>query len=320
MSLTSGLEDPTSPVRRFFQDRFPNLRLIKREVREQVVGRPTIRQSEAVPYGTVGTAIDYRISCYFPAARPLLEDDWGTVADLGAGLVDEHLRAQSGARVLVATGFLSQELANQFFLSLRGTLRELSPIARKLAKTDEERLCRHCFTAALFDEIVRYGGISRSLQESLIGALELEALLAQASKASIDDLCQMSWAFYDGQQDLLSAEAVLNPTFDGSRDVGGADADLIVDRCLVEVKTALDPANIKKRSWPWQLLGYALLDYSDTYAVEAVGLYLARQATLVRWPLDEYASKLAGRDVSLNEARRDLKVFLLETTNAPGSA
>jgi len=119
----------------------------------------------------------------------------------------------------------------------------------------------------------------------------------------------MSWAFYDGFADLLARPAVLNPTFDGSLDVGGADADLIVDGCLLEVKTTVDPRALPSKV-VYQLLGYVLLDYSNEFVIDSVGFYLARQAILVRWPLGELLTGIVGRRVSLPRLRREFRTLL----------
>jgi hypothetical protein len=88
-----------------------------------------------------------------------------------------------------------------------------------------------------------------------------------------------------------AGDAVFKPTFSGGSAIGGADADLIVDRCLIEVKATINPGKIGKASWPWQLLGYALLDLDNRYELSELALYLARQGLLLRWPIDEYASR-----------------------------
>jgi hypothetical protein len=59
------------------------------------------------------------------------------------------------------------------------------------------------------------------------------------------------------------------------------------------------------------LLGYVLLDYSDLYRISAVGLYFARQATLVWWPLDQFLFLLGGESVpELDVLRREFKLAL----------
>lgn len=82
MSLTSSLDDRSGPIARFFAMRFPNVRPMQKQFRERLVRRPTIRPAlgEGVPWGTIGTAIDYRMRYYLAAYRPET-----TIAALGTG-------------------------------------------------------------------------------------------------------------------------------------------------------------------------------------------------------------------------------------------
>ena len=67
----------------------------------------------------------------------------------------------------------------------------------------------------------------------------VDELLSIPEDAWVDDLCALSFLFYDKYSHLLSLPFTLNPTFVGSDDVGGADADLIVNGCLIDIKTTI---------------------------------------------------------------------------------
>lgn len=69
MALTWELETKGGRVRNFFEERFPNLRAIKSQVRDEAAAHATIRPDGEVPWGTIGTALDYRLRFYFPAFR-----------------------------------------------------------------------------------------------------------------------------------------------------------------------------------------------------------------------------------------------------------
>ena len=124
----------------------------------------------------------------------------------------------------------------------------------------------------------------------------------------LDDMRELSWKFYDDHNHLLSLPHTLNPAFEGSYDVGGADADLIVDGALLEIKATVRPEiNL---DWIRQLLGYVLLDYSDSHQIKAIGLYMARQGILFQWELEDAIQRLSGdilADIRVLRARfRDL--------------
>lgn len=101
----------------------------------------------------------------------------------------------------------------------------------------------------------------------------------------------MSELFYDQMGGRFTEDAVLNPTFDGSPYiVGGADADVILDSCLIDFKTTIN-AKIEGRAL-YQLLGYSLLDFSNQYGIQRVGFYLPRQGRFITWQLEDLASQL----------------------------
>lgn len=111
----------------------------------------------------------------------------------------------------------------------------------------------------------------------------------------MEDLAALSRAFSGSQGEGLvrgTGEAVLAPNFEGSLDVGGADADTILDGLLVDVKATVMPKVTAEMLR--QLLGYALLDYGDRYGMREVAVYMARQTRLVRWDLGDLLLRESG--------------------------
>ena len=79
---------------------------------------------------------------------------------------------------------------------------------------------------------------------------------------------------------------VLNPTFgEGSRIVGGADADIIIDNTLIDIKTTM---NLKlRREWFHQIIGYYILSriggidgVSPKHKINKLGFYFSRYGEL----------------------------------------
>ena len=123
----------------------------------------------------------------------------------------------------------------------------------------------------------------------------------------------MSTLFYDNYHHLLSLPFIPNPTFVGSDDIGGADADIIVDGCLIEMKASIQPKI--DTQWLFQLVGYALLDYDDHYNIQSVGIYMTRQGKLLQWPIGEFLRLLTGTEtVSLAQLRQEFRT-LSQSTN-----
>lgn len=104
-------------------------------------------------------------------------------------------------------------------------------------------------------------------------------------------------------------KAVCGPVFAGSQWVAGADADLIVDGCLYDVKTRVDPRK-GLPAYLRQLIGYALLDWDDRYGLKSAGFYFARQGKWMSWPLSYLLRQTTGRSsATLLELRKDFRRY-----------
>lgn len=99
------------------------------------------------------------------------------------------------------------------------------------------------------------------------------------------------------------------PAFAGSTDIGGADADFIVDGLLLDCKATTTPTRLGSTEIG-QLAGYLLLDYDDQYRITQVGLYLSRQGTAIAWQVPEFL-RLIGTDEPLPQLRGRLREYLL---------
>jgi hypothetical protein len=226
------------------------------------------------------------------------------VASIGANLTNDQENGLFGA------GVFPYDVAESFFESLDETLHTFQPVGRRLEPAEEQILARYCYVLSLFEEA--YRNLSNAYQYSPLlipnPKESVEELLALPQDAWIDDLCAMSWLFYDHYQHLLSLPSVLNPIFKGNGAVSGSDADLIVDGCLIEIKTSIHP-QIKANTL-WQLAGYILLDSHDTYQICSVGTYLPRQGELFQWSLDDFLHRLTGDEiVSLAQLRREFSIL-----------
>jgi hypothetical protein len=301
MSLTSHLNSLTSPVGQFIKERFSQTAIITKETNSKLRNSVTLLPAaHPWPYDKIGGAIDYRIRYSF---------------DVTPG---KQLAAWTGAHMLpfqledggLVEGPYSLELVEAFFTRLDDIVENIRPVGRRLLVDEERTMARYCFILALFEEVYRSDRYKDGPLLVPYPKQSIDELLTIPEDAWIDDLSQLSFLFYDRCHDLLSRPFILNPTFSGSRDVGGADADLIVDRCLIEIKTSklskIDPG------WLRQLAGYLLLDYNDEHHIQSLGIYMARQGLLFSWPLDEFLNILTGNiDVSLSQLRQDFRQLFL---------
>ncbi|HEY0737227.1 MAG TPA: hypothetical protein VGD69_20080, partial [Herpetosiphonaceae bacterium] len=326
--LTSHLDKKQSPVRQFIHTHFPNTRKMLTLCRQSLTNATTVLPTDvSYPWGLIGTALDYRIRYYF-TATPVKD----LIAYQGVQLIPipEHPDREFWEAILP---MVWPSIFNSYFAKLESDLQEIQPAQRKLPSSQEELLAHHCIMLALCEELYRSASRNNLLltalyqgwteheelflslyrlcsKEKIPTAAELQPimskLLAIPQPSWISDLCTLSWQFYDRYHALLSQPAILNPTFDGSADVNGADADLIVNGCLIEIKTSKNPQ--VKSEWLYQLLGYTLLDYTDRYHLSEVAIYMARQGILLRWTLDEVLNLMAdGVLPPLHELRSEFQ-------------
>ncbi len=208
---------------------------------------------------------------------------WRTLSAQGEGWSVARMR-----RPVLPTG-----VATAFFGGLEMFLKERPP-QRWLGTGPEAELAAYCVGLAFFEDLFRAGPMIRSPLLYPAPAGTAEEILARA-RPWVDDVSQLARAFYADQgQGLLGAgSVVLGPTFAGSSDVGGADADLVADGCLVEFKTTIQPSR-KLTNTLRQLLGYVLLDYDDRLRLNAVGICFVRQRRLVTLELERLLREGSG--------------------------
>jgi len=293
-TLTCELDKPASPVRKFLDACFAVplgqvRRSLPADVRQRLstVVLPPPASLRGGALGTVGTAFDYRVRFYFtaPAARTLTA---GRGASLLWGLEREEELADG---TLVTrepsprSGHFgpSPAVVGGFFAEVDHFVRTCSPQRRRLTGSEEKTLARYCLILALFEEVYRAFG--SPYFDSPLFHLGKDAsvadLVALASADQVADLCAL-WNGLLAEVDLGYESVIYNPVLGfGSL---AADADLILDDCLLELKTSQRP-NLAQ--YLRQLLGYVLLDTGDRYGIRRVGVYLARQRCLATFSLHD---------------------------------
>jgi hypothetical protein len=252
-------------------------------------------------FGTLGTAIDYRMRYYFAVTPSRDLAAWSGAKKVSDKTIWEPAEGLTLApsphyHQIINWSSLSlpKELILDFFRNLDAMLEDVQPAGRKLNQDDEFLLNRYCVVLALFEQCYRAAlrpesPLFTARASSAVGLLQI------APDHWIEDLCAMSELFYSQMGSRFTGDAVLNPTFDGSAYVGGADADVILDSCLIDFKTTIN-AKIEGRAL-YQLLGYCLLDFSNQHGIQRVGFYLPRQGRFLTWHLGDFAAQLHGSNL-----------------------
>jgi hypothetical protein len=285
------IDDKNSPLRHFLIEHLPNAAAVRAAYRATYrsvapVLLPPADGAVRPAWHTLGAAIDHRLRL---ALRATVVRD----RSIGQGI----RIASTYAPVLQNVGTaLLDDLEK--VAATHGLDDRRRPIGR--SSVVEDRLARLCYAAAWFEEVFRTG---RVWPTTPLGgahpALTLDELLAAVPAYAATDITAMTGRANEGLASIWETtaphEVTLAPTFAGSCDVRGADADWIAGRLLVDVKATKDPGKLPAQDI-YQLAGYVLLDYPDTHRLDRVGWYHARTGALSVWGIDEFFALLGARE------------------------
>ncbi|MEV6370133.1 hypothetical protein AB0L86_24920 [Micromonospora musae] len=308
MSLTSAISDDGHAVTRWMGSRLRRTHAVRAAYTATLpvrrVQRPIAAGRTVVRWDLLGTAVDFRIRCAFitPQAPPS--------AVAGVALAGLHC------------GPALQRVGGALVEAFEDHLHRTAPQRRGsdllLDEDAEIRLDAFCFALAWFDRVYRDGVVAPGSPLVTVGSSDgVEGLVARVPDYAVMDLqvqVRLAEIALGALRDATDETACLAaPTFAGSPDVGGADADLIVGRCLIEIKSISRPELLTDKVI-WQLAGYVLLDYDDAYHLDEVGFYMSRIGWLTTWPTEEFF-RLLGSRVPLPRLRAD---FAKECRSLPG--
>lgn len=297
MSLTSLLRDTGSPLRALFQECLPKTPAFVKNLNRELRALP-INTAKPVDASLSGTAIDYRIRYYF--GTPAISDG---VAWAGAGRLETEIVELPDSPLF---GTL-----HEFLCELERDILSLNPVGVQLVPADEMRLARNCVALSYFEQFYR-SGRSVILDGAVNGSLRSSAdILRLPRNEVVEDVAAMSTAFFESQFPLFASRSlVLNPTFVGSPDVEGADADIIAGDSLIDFKSTTKDSPIV--GWNvFQLLGYPCLDYSDQYRIRKVGFSVLRRNALMEWDIEELVDTLSGGQTEYRVLRERIHAFAI---------
>ena len=288
-NLTAAVADKRSPLRQHFDQKFPNLKPLQAEYRASA--GPLLVDGGGANPGTVGAAFDFLARFTLnPSHTP-------------------HVAFHAAAGSPGATAALD-------------SVRQVAEDAAGGARSSDapEPLLRASWALALATEVYRRGLTPGSPLALLASRGEFTGpnLLALAPDDALEQLQALQRVARERFYPTVRPDATLalGPTFDCSR-LCSADADLIADGCLLDIKTHLGSKTKTGRSDllnladVYQLLGYALFDRNDSYRIHDVGIYSARYGHLVRWSLPHFLATLAGHPVDLKVERETVWALLL---------
>lgn len=287
-SLTAAIDEKNSPLRQYFDRRFPNVKAIQTEYRK-TAGTLMVNGTASVSAGTVGAAFDFLLRFTFDANYiPQI-----AVAAPPISGSPEHIAAVLD--VMRVAG---------------------AAASRPLSPPSLSNAIRASWALALTTEVYRNPLVivNSPLADLLrTNTFTPDHLLALAPEAAVEQIRAMYMLAIVEFADYLSpppTALALGPTFAASH-LCAADADIIVDGVLFELKTRLGAVNRKTGQRAdslssadlYQIIGYVLFDTPDAHRLHTVALYSARYGALHKWDLTELLNELAGEPIDLAAER-----------------
>ncbi|WP_248761299.1 hypothetical protein [Pseudarthrobacter sp. SSS035] len=279
--LSKDVKDPKTSIGRYLRTNFPNAKPLQTEYKAH--SGDLVIDSLGANASNVGTAVDLIV-------RLVLEPD----------------ETPMSALILYPFNDTYHHVVNEL-ASLVGH------------SDDRELAARSAWALALCVSAYRAGAAWAPLVPDLVhsGDFTVDTMLEQADNAAVAELVALRELSEERLIPSLTGPFSLGPTFDLSK-LGptqriAAEADLIVGGLLIDIKTTLAPKNkaglrpdALKADSVYQLLGYALLDYSNQYNIDRIGIFSARYGTLTEWPLDRVTSLMSGRKFDFPAARQEV--------------
>lgn len=278
MSLTSILKQPyRANIKVWFRHHFPNPGL---KHKPQILVNSNYQNGADL--GEIGTAFDYLVRFYLERMNNKTSATKEWVAETGYALILLEFASSKSRQVFI--GYTTRRKVDRvkFVKYLSEELKTAKSSYKKFIK--DGKLTNDLIRASIFLaklDIKYRTGIT-------------DAGLDSIEKSKITELRQLisivPWNEFKAEKRCL-----LNPTFGkGSTLVGGADADLIIDDLLIDIK-ASKYFSIEREALS-QIIGYCLLSRiggvndKKIGQIKRVGIYFARYGILWQIPLSHFCS------------------------------
>lgn len=279
--LSKDVTDPKTSIGQYVRTNFPNMKPLQAEYK--ALAGDLVIDSLGANASNVGTAVDLIV-------RLILEPDETPMSAL---------------------------ILYPFNATYHQVVHELASLVGRSG--DRELAARAAWALALCVSAHRAGAAWAPLVPDLVhsGDFTVDTMLEQADDAAVAELVALRELSEERLIPNLIGPFSLGPTFDLSK-LGptrriAAEADLIADGLLIDIKTTLAPKNkaglrpdVLKPNNVYQLLAYALLDYSNQYNIDRLGIFSARYGTLTEWPLERVISLMSGRKFDFPAARQEV--------------
>jgi len=275
MSLTSFLKKPDSRTLFSYHIQDPERKL------EGKLKAPSISKN----YNLVGIAFDYLLRFSIQHRfRESISGKW--IAETACDLMEFLLPTISGGDSEDIINY-GENLSEKDFSHYLNYMRAKTEL--EIAKTNQQK---YLIDGILSDDLLRSTLVLAQLDlffrdkyfSGNFGEIEIQDIQDLRNLITIVDFSQFQ----------PRNTCILNPTFNkASILIGGADADLVIDNCLIDIKTVKDP--VIKKEWIYQLVGYYILGRIGGIGpegmagekIETLGIYFSRYGILKMFDIKE---------------------------------
>jgi hypothetical protein len=283
MSLTSILKDPKNvELKEIFKSEFPRPAF---NIKSEPKAPPLTKN-----WSIVGTAFDYLFRFYLEHLNKnslIIKGNW--VADLAySKLLNQVSKSK---KQQVSTGYLQDKVIK---------ITDLLETINQLYNQTKLNYAQYIKTGTLTEDLIS-NTIFLAKLDNYFRSTIIDHDFATHNKADIEDLSKLI-SLVNPDNFMAKDRLYFNPTFgNGSYLVGGADADLIIDDTLIDIKVIKD-AKLDREHLN-QILRYYILSLYDrvsnsssTFQIEKLGIYFARHGELWTIPTSQFGDKRKFED------------------------
>ena len=247
-------------------------------------------------YSLIGTAFDYLFRFNLKRLNSTaLTKRW--IAELALNRLpqdydDEELKAESNS-----TGVPIEVLKEMVGLKIKKQSKSPREKVERLITEAKQVYSKYLQSGIMSDDVIR-ATVHLAQIDPIYRAGYVDPNLGEVDDLVIQEMRELI-EIVDNDAFIAKDHCLLNPTFgDASLEVGGADADFIIDGCMVDIKTTKS-ARFTRDQFN-QLVGYYILhdiggiDGDRNITITSLGVYYSRYGELCTFPI----APLIGKEYS----------------------
>lgn len=276
MSLTSFLKD-NKDVRERFRREF---QMPKLTVNKDLLAPPLTKR-----YCLIGTAFDYLLRFYIKHLNPdAITKEW----------IAECLFKDPFSPIFKDANNI--EMAQgQGIISFTFTETDLTIKVKRIIEQAKKAYLEYLSSGKIIDELIESALLLAQL-DYIYRSKVIDKNIGIIHKEDVTDLRNLI-SIIDSESFKAQGLCLLNPTFnEGSHLVGGADADLVIDDVIIDIKTT-KKLELQRPHFD-QLIGYYILyeisgigDFKPKPKIKKIAIYFSRYAHLYILNLEEIIDK-----------------------------